>query len=210
MLREKCWKKIFIKIFYFIKWRFNYPSPKQQQQQSDSSGSHSHVIYDESLNPIMLVSGENNDLIDHGLSNLAISVESSAQPDPSADPSKFYYHHHHHQQQQQMVWIPREDYYNKPIKDFGSDFQNPAAFTIRRHIIQVQEEQKLIEALKKSVESKVKVQLPSTSCPDELGAALSDGVILCHFVNQIYPRSVQQIHVPTLGNVISLYFILIL
>ncbi|CAF4454765.1 unnamed protein product, partial [Rotaria magnacalcarata] len=27
--------------------------------------------------------------------------------------------------------------------------------------------------------------------------ALSDGVVLCHFINQIRPRAVQSIHVPS-------------
>ncbi len=33
--------------------------------------------------------------------------------------------------------------------------------------------------------------------PDDIGYALSDGVVLCHFINQIRPRSVQSIHVPS-------------
>jgi hypothetical protein len=33
--------------------------------------------------------------------------------------------------------------------------------------------------------------------PDDIAYALSDGVVLCHFINQIRPRAVQSIHVPS-------------
>jgi hypothetical protein len=35
------------------------------------------------------------------------------------------------------------------------------------------------------------------SLPDDVAYALSDGVVLCHFINQIRPRAVQSIHVPS-------------
>jgi hypothetical protein len=33
--------------------------------------------------------------------------------------------------------------------------------------------------------------------PEDIAYALSDGVVLCHFINQIRPRAVQSIHVPS-------------
>lgn len=33
--------------------------------------------------------------------------------------------------------------------------------------------------------------------PDDVGAALMDGVVLCHLANHICPRSVASIHVPS-------------
>lgn len=33
--------------------------------------------------------------------------------------------------------------------------------------------------------------------PDDVAYALSDGVVLCHFINQIRARAVQSIHVPS-------------
>lgn len=33
--------------------------------------------------------------------------------------------------------------------------------------------------------------------PDDIGAALMDGVVLCHLANHIRPRSVASIHVPS-------------
>uniref|UniRef100_A0AAY5EW15 Calponin-homology (CH) domain-containing protein n=1 Tax=Electrophorus electricus TaxID=8005 RepID=A0AAY5EW15_ELEEL len=43
-----------------------------------------------------------------------------------------------------------------------------------------------------NLESRLKVLLP-----DDVGAALMDGVILCHLANHIRPRSVASIHVPS-------------
>lgn len=42
------------------------------------------------------------------------------------------------------------------------------------------------------IESRLKVSLPS-----DLGAALTDGVVLCHLANHVRPRSVPSIHVPS-------------
>lgn len=44
----------------------------------------------------------------------------------------------------------------------------------------------------KNLESQLKVLLP-----DDVGAALMDGVVLCHLANHIRPRSVASIHVPS-------------
>lgn len=49
-----------------------------------------------------------------------------------------------------------------------------------------------IKQMKNIIEERLKVTLP-----DDLAATLSDGVVLCHFINQIRPRSVQSIHVPS-------------
>lgn len=43
-----------------------------------------------------------------------------------------------------------------------------------------------------NIESRLKVLLP-----DDVGAALMDGVVLCHLANHISPRSVASIHVPS-------------
>lgn len=43
-----------------------------------------------------------------------------------------------------------------------------------------------------NLESRLKVLLP-----DDVGAALMDGVVLCHLANHIRPRSVASIHVPS-------------
>ncbi|XP_060623279.2 DISP complex protein LRCH3 isoform X2 [Anolis sagrei] len=55
-----------------------------------------------------------------------------------------------------------------------------------------EEEAELIEQLRKNIESRLKVSLPS-----DLGAALTDGVVLCHLANHVRPRSVPSIHVPS-------------
>lgn len=43
-----------------------------------------------------------------------------------------------------------------------------------------------------NIESRLRVLLP-----DDVGAALMDGVVLCHLANHISPRSVASIHVPS-------------
>ncbi|KAK5868138.1 hypothetical protein PBY51_009178 [Eleginops maclovinus] len=50
----------------------------------------------------------------------------------------------------------------------------------------------LVEQLRKNIEARLKVSLPS-----DLGAALTDGVVLCHLANHVRPRSVPSIHVPS-------------
>ncbi|XP_063061617.1 DISP complex protein LRCH3 isoform X2 [Engraulis encrasicolus] len=56
----------------------------------------------------------------------------------------------------------------------------------------VGEEAEVVEQLRKNIECRLKVSLPS-----DLGAALTDGVVLCHLANHVRPRSVPSIHVPS-------------
>ncbi|KAK7154110.1 hypothetical protein R3I94_007470 [Phoxinus phoxinus] len=65
-------------------------------------------------------------------------------------------------------------------------------FTMRRKMEQLREELELTEQLRESIESRLKVALPG-----DLGSSLMDGVVLCHLVNHIQPRSVASIHVPS-------------
>lgn len=56
-----------------------------------------------------------------------------------------------------------------------------------------------------NIESRLKVLLP-----DDVGAALMDGVVLCHLANHICPRSVASIHVPSpaVVSTLKLFFFL--
>lgn len=65
-------------------------------------------------------------------------------------------------------------------------------FTMRRKMEQLREELELMEQLRDSIESRLKVVLP-----EDLGSSLMDGVVLCHLANHIRPRSVASIHVPS-------------
>uniref|UniRef100_A0A8C4N3N8 Calponin-homology (CH) domain-containing protein n=1 Tax=Eptatretus burgeri TaxID=7764 RepID=A0A8C4N3N8_EPTBU len=76
----------------------------------------------------------------------------------------------------------------------GLDGRDPT-FTVKRKHMQAREEMELIEQLKKNIESRLKTLLPGD--PVNLGSALMDGVVLCHLINQIRPRSVPSIHVPS-------------
>ncbi|XP_069395447.1 leucine-rich repeat and calponin homology domain-containing protein 2 isoform X2 [Paralichthys olivaceus] len=66
------------------------------------------------------------------------------------------------------------------------------SFTIRRKMEHLREEMEQIGLLRQNIESRLKVLLP-----DDVGAALMDGVVLCHLANHICPRSVASIHVPS-------------
>uniref|UniRef100_A0A8C8I7H0 Calponin-homology (CH) domain-containing protein n=1 Tax=Oncorhynchus tshawytscha TaxID=74940 RepID=A0A8C8I7H0_ONCTS len=69
-----------------------------------------------------------------------------------------------------------------------SSRQEPSdpSFTMRRKMEHLREE------MEQNLESRLKVLLP-----DDVGAALMDGVVLCHLANHIRPRSVASIHVPS-------------
>ncbi|XP_051873501.1 DISP complex protein LRCH3-like isoform X2 [Pristis pectinata] len=57
---------------------------------------------------------------------------------------------------------------------------------------QYEDEQRAVQQLRKNIETRLKVSLPS-----DLGTALTDGVVLCHLANHVRPRSVPSIHVPS-------------
>ncbi|NXW10796.1 LRCH2 protein, partial [Fregetta grallaria] len=65
-------------------------------------------------------------------------------------------------------------------------------FLIVRSLAKTQTIRNNIESSKGNLESRLKVILP-----DDIGAALMDGVVLCHLANHIRPRSVASIHVPS-------------
>uniref|UniRef100_A0A8C3PUN7 Leucine rich repeats and calponin homology domain containing 2 n=1 Tax=Chrysolophus pictus TaxID=9089 RepID=A0A8C3PUN7_CHRPC len=74
-------------------------------------------------------------------------------------------------------------------QDYGA--MDPG-FTMRRKMEHLREEREQIRQLRNNLESRLKVILP-----DDIGAALMDGVVLCHLANHIRPRSVASIHVPS-------------
>lgn len=53
-------------------------------------------------------------------------------------------------------------------------------------------EEEFSKELRKIIESKLKIKLPQ-----DVGEALQDGVILCHLANQLRPRSIMCIHIPS-------------
>ncbi|XP_060539925.1 leucine-rich repeat and calponin homology domain-containing protein 2 isoform X4 [Pantherophis guttatus] len=84
----------------------------------------------------------------------------------------------------------------KPRSAFGRSRQDYSTvdpgFTMRRKMEHLREEREQIKQLRSNLESRLKVSLP-----DDIGAALMDGVVLCHLANHIRPRSVASIHVPS-------------
>uniref|UniRef100_A0A8D2L1Q5 Leucine rich repeats and calponin homology domain containing 2 n=1 Tax=Varanus komodoensis TaxID=61221 RepID=A0A8D2L1Q5_VARKO len=83
-----------------------------------------------------------------------------------------------------------------PSAAFGRSRQDYSTmdpgFTMRRKMEHLREEREQIKQLRCNLESRLKVSLP-----DDIGAALMDGVVLCHLANHIRPRSVASIHVPS-------------
>ncbi|XP_071797897.1 leucine-rich repeat and calponin homology domain-containing protein 1-like isoform X3 [Asterias amurensis] len=65
-------------------------------------------------------------------------------------------------------------------------------FTVKREMNKYREEMDRIEHLRKCIETRLKVNLP-----DDIPAALEDGVVLCHFMNNVFPHAVPTIHVPS-------------
>ncbi|XP_076356306.1 DISP complex protein LRCH3-like isoform X2 [Tachypleus tridentatus] len=84
---------------------------------------------------------------------------------------------------------PQTDFKTPPDQPIQAIDPN---FTFRRELEKAREEQELIEKLRRIIETRLKVTLP-----DDLGSALMDGVVLCHLANQVRPRSVCSIHVPS-------------
>ncbi|KAM9332546.1 leucine-rich repeat and calponin homology domain-containing protein 2 [Pholidichthys leucotaenia] len=84
---------------------------------------------------------------------------------------------------------PRSAFTRGSRQDYNS---TDPSFTMRRKMEHLREEMEQIGLLRQNIESRLKVLLP-----DDVGAALMDGVVLCHLANHICPRSVASIHVPS-------------
>ncbi|XP_060231678.1 leucine-rich repeat and calponin homology domain-containing protein 2 isoform X6 [Meriones unguiculatus] len=84
---------------------------------------------------------------------------------------------------------PRSAFSRASRQEYGA--ADPG-FTMRRKMEHLREEREQIRQLRSNLESRLKVILP-----DDIGAALMDGVVLCHLANHIRPRSVASIHVPS-------------
>ncbi|KAF7688903.1 hypothetical protein HF521_013710 [Silurus meridionalis] len=84
---------------------------------------------------------------------------------------------------------PRSAFSRNSRQEYGS---SDPSFTMRRKMEHLREEMEQIGHLRQNLESRLKVLLP-----EDVGAALMDGVVLCHLANHIRPRSVSSIHVPS-------------
>lgn len=70
--------------------------------------------------------------------------------------------------------------------------ENNLGYTARRDADKLAVQDTHIHHLRQQIESRLKVSLG-----DDLPAALTDGVVLCHIANHVSPRSVSSIHVPS-------------
>lgn len=80
----------------------------------------------------------------------------------------------------------------KKKDESGSQKAGPVEATPTQSPAPTGEEAILIEQLRRNIECRLKVSLPT-----DLGAALTDGVVLCHLANHVRPRSIPSIHVPS-------------
>lgn len=77
----------------------------------------------------------------------------------------------------------------------GGHYNNPG----RRHDVEKSATADAhINQLRMEIEARLRISLP-----DDISAALTDGVILCHIANHVRPRAVPSIHVPS-PSVVSL------
>ncbi|KAI3386245.1 hypothetical protein SNEBB_002611 [Seison nebaliae] len=127
-------------------------------------------------------------------------------------PNRHQHQSNHHQQQQQQQHNDSPDYQNSyeendgPNGSFDAELlslqemerkgminasRNCSAYTMRRCMLNAKEELECVDTLRKTLENKLKVSLP-----DDVAPALCDGVVLCHFVNQLRPKMVPSIFVP--------------
>ncbi|XP_050439226.1 uncharacterized protein LOC126844842 [Adelges cooleyi] len=85
-------------------------------------------------------------------------------------------------------------YQRPPMKVWSKDnvAKSKLQFTMKREYEKAKEEAELVKQLRDTIESRLKMSLPS-----ELAPALSDGVVLCYLANHVKPRSVASIHVPS-------------
>ena len=67
-------------------------------------------------------------------------------------------------------------------------------YTMRRFYDSAKEEFVELEKLRTVIEEKLRIKLP-----DDLPASLSDGIVLCHFVNHLRKGTIAAIHVPSSG-----------
>ncbi|XP_036599204.1 DISP complex protein LRCH3 isoform X3 [Trichosurus vulpecula] len=82
--------------------------------------------------------------------------------------------------------------HSSPLLSSSTSTTESADPRSRQNSKQREEELELIDQLRKNIEFRLKVSLPC-----DLGAALTDGVVLCHLANHVRPRSVPSIHVPS-------------
>ncbi|XP_030430406.1 leucine-rich repeat and calponin homology domain-containing protein 3 isoform X7 [Gopherus evgoodei] len=154
------------------------PFPSRRSQHTDDSA--------------LLVSDERSTISAASPTTQTVHL-SSLYPGPAAPPS---YRNPSQRPESFLFRAAVRDEMNKAVASSPSSASSPPNDSTdsraRQNSKQREEELELIEQLRKNIESRLKVPLPS-----DLGAALTDGVVLCHLANHVRPRSVPSIHVPS-------------
>ncbi|XP_057203295.1 DISP complex protein LRCH3 isoform X2 [Triplophysa rosa] len=114
------------------------------------------------------------------------ALQSPTYPSPSAPPPS------RSSTQRPESYLFRLSQREKKKGDSGVQRAESTETTPTQSPAPIGEEADLIEQLRRNIECRLKVSLPS-----DLGAALTDGVVLCHLANHVRPRSIPSIHVPS-------------
>ncbi|XP_078062932.1 DISP complex protein LRCH3 isoform X3 [Mustelus asterias] len=117
-------------------------------------------------------------------------------PYPGSSPHSYKQPTHAHRPENFLLRAAMRDEMKKDGTSTASSSVTPNKDSGDALILQNQkqydDEQRMVHQLRKNIETRLKVSLPS-----DLGAALTDGVVLCHLANHVRPRSVSSIHVPS-------------
>ncbi|XP_041066405.1 DISP complex protein LRCH3-like isoform X1 [Carcharodon carcharias] len=116
-------------------------------------------------------------------------------PYPGSSPHSYKQPTHAHRPENFLLRAAMRDEMKKDGTSASSSVapsQDSGDALILQNQKQYDDEQRVVYQLRKNIETRLKVSLPS-----DLGTALTDGVVLCHLANHVRPRSVPSIHVPS-------------
>ncbi|XP_067898473.1 DISP complex protein LRCH3-like isoform X4 [Heterodontus francisci] len=126
----------------------------------------------------------------------SIHIVQPAPPHPGSSPHSYKQPTHASRPENLLLRAAMRDEMKKDGSPSASSSvipsQDPGDALILQNQKQYDDEQRVVQQLRKNIETRLKVSLPS-----DLGTALTDGVVLCHLANHVRPRSVPSIHVPS-------------
>ncbi|XP_058607363.1 DISP complex protein LRCH3 isoform X5 [Onychostoma macrolepis] len=156
-----------------------YEEERQKTRSVQKDAVMNYVKHKSSQSPTKLSPTDSEQGEDYGsLSPTALQSPTSPSRGPSQRPESYLFR-----------LSQREE---KKKGESGTQKAEPVEATPTQSPAPTGEEAILIEQLRRNIECRLKVSLPS-----DLGAALTDGVVLCHLANHVRPRSIPSIHVPS-------------
>ncbi|XP_074186577.1 DISP complex protein LRCH3 isoform X11 [Rhinolophus sinicus] len=154
------------------------PFPSRRSQHTDDSAL---LVNDDRSNVLTVSSSPTTETVHH---SPAYSFPAAIQRNQPQRPESFLF--------RAAVRAETNKGHVSPLLSSSAPTTDSADSITRQNSRQREEELELIDQLRKHIEHRLKVSLPC-----DLGAALTDGVVLCHLANHVRPRSVPSIHVPS-------------